>query len=124
MDRNALVVAAGLGAAVQAGLVLLGHLVPFVADNLFAIGGAVIALLAGLVYARRSGGVARPMLGGGCAGLVSAVVGVLLAAALGDVPWIMLPFGALAGFVAGLLGASLAGLMSRAAPASASPERR
>jgi hypothetical protein len=100
-------VAASAGAVLQVALVALGHFVPFVADNLFAIGGVAIAFAAGILYARRSGVGRRPVVGGGAAGALSALVGIVASAILGDVPWMLLPFGLVAAFVAGLLGGTI-----------------
>jgi len=105
MDRNTLLTAAGLGLALQLLLVITGHFVPVVADNLFALGGVAIAFAAGAVYGRRAAG-ARPLLGGATAGVAGAFVGILVSVTLGDVPAVILLVGTIAGALAGLAGAA------------------
>jgi hypothetical protein len=106
MDRKAFLIAAGAGAAVQALLVLAGHFVVFIADNLFAVGGFAIAAAAGAFYARRAedGGLAAA--GGAATGAAAAAAGNLVAILLGDVPLEWIVVGALAGALAGALGAA------------------
>jgi hypothetical protein len=106
MDRKALLIAVGAGAAAQLALVLLGHFIAFVADNLFALGGAAIALAAGAVYARKAA-VADPRPGAALAGAAGAVAAILVSTILGDVPWPMLLIGALAGAAFGLAGGTI-----------------
>src|SRR5690554_6107439 len=105
MDRKALLIAAGTGAVAQVVLVVLGHFVAAVADNLFAVGGLAICAAAGVIYARRTG---EPyvMAGGAAAGAACAAVGIALSVLLGDVPPVILAIGVLAGAAAGLIGAA------------------
>ena len=104
MDRRALAIAAGIGAVAQLVLVGVGHFVPFVADNLFAVGGVALSAVAGAIYARRTA--ERPVsAGGAAAGGLCAVVGIAVSAALGDVPWTLVVFGGLASAAGGLAGA-------------------
>ena len=112
MDRHALIGAALVGTAAQVLLVVVGHFVAFVADNLFAVGGMLLALAAGLLYARRSP-TARPVLGGALAGLICAVIGISISAALGDVPPLLILFGGAASAGAGAVGGRLARLLFR-----------
>src|SRR4051794_19640065 len=102
-----------MGALAQVILVLVGHFAPTVADEGYALGGLLIAILAGLIYARRTGGHDHPLVGGGSAGAISALAGVLLAAVLGEAPWVMLLVGGVAGFVGGVAGGSLGVLLAR-----------
>ena len=107
MDRQALAIAAVTGAAAQLILVLVGHFVAFVADNLFAVGGLAISLAAGLIYVRRAPDAERPLLGGAAAGAICAFVGILVSILLGDVAAIILILGVLASAAAGAGGAAL-----------------
>ncbi|HTI67799.1 MAG TPA: hypothetical protein VL460_09685 [Caulobacteraceae bacterium] len=121
MDRKALQVAAVTGAVAQVLLVLAGHFVVFIADNLFALGGLAIAAAAGVIYARR----AAPgpiLLGGAVAGGLGAAVGIALSALLGDVPWSLILLGGLAGAVAGAAGAGVRRALSQRRPGRASPK--
>jgi hypothetical protein len=105
MDRKAFLVAAAWGAAAQLALVISGHFVSFIADNLFAIGGMTIAFVAGLIYGRRAP--ARPFLGGAAAGAAGAFVGILVSNLLGDVPGAVLVLGVLASALTGLCGGAV-----------------
>lgn len=107
MDRRALLIATGAGAAAQLCLVIVGHFFVFVADNLFALGGAAISLGAGALYARRAAD-ADPRRGATAVGAASALVAIVVSASLGDVPWLMLLIGAVAGGLAGLAGGAVA----------------
>lgn len=119
MDRHALIGAALVAAAAQMLLVVTGHFVAAVADNLFALGGMALSLAAGLLYARKAPR-GRPILGGALAGLICAAIGISLSAALGDVPPMLIPLGGVAGAGAGALGALIAGrVFPRRAPAAA-----
>jgi hypothetical protein len=120
MDRKALLIAVVAGAALQLALVVVGHFVVFVADNLFAIGGTLISAAAGALYARRAPRGAAPLQGGMAAGVACAVIGIAVSVLLGDVPWIILVFGALAGLIAGAVGAAAArALAGRGGPGEA-----
>ncbi len=55
MNMRALIVATVIGTALQVAMVFAGHFIPAVA-NLFAIGGILISLVAGLLYARAARG--------------------------------------------------------------------
>ena len=110
MDRTQFLYAAGAGLAAQLVLVITGHFVGFVADNLFALGGVLIAFAAGLLYARRAGG--RALLGAAGAGAAGALVGIMVSFLLGDVAAIILVVGTLAAALAGLAGGALGLAMS------------
>jgi hypothetical protein len=106
MDRKAFLIAAGAGAAAQILLVLAGHFVVFIADNLFAVGGFVISAAAGVVYARRAGDPGLAVPGGAAAGAAAAAAGNIVAVLLGDVPLEWIAVGAVAGALAGAIGAA------------------
>lgn len=86
--------ATAIGTVLQLGMVIAGHWVPWIKENGFAIGGVLISALAGALYARRSGrdrmGSAQ---GGLLAGGISALLGILVSFALGDVPALILAVG-------------------------------
>lgn len=110
MDRKALLRAGGAGAAAQVLLVLVGHFVAFVADNLFAVFGVAIALVAGALYGRWAPD-AKPLAGGAAVGAAGAFIGIALSVVLGDVPGVMLLLGTLAAAIGGLVGAGAARLV-------------
>jgi len=112
LNRPALVGATLVGAVLQVGMVVSGHFSASIA-NLYAVGGTGIAAAAGLLYGLRTGAVSgrSAALGGGLAGVASALLAFIVAYLLGDVPAAMLGpatiGAALVGMVGGLLGRSL-----------------
>lgn len=111
MDRKAFVFAAAWGAAVQLVMVVAGHFVAFIADNLFAVGGMTIAFATGLIYGRRAPN--RPFLGGAVSGAAGALVGLVLSNVLGDIPGAVVVLGAVAGALTGLSGGAVGGATVR-----------
>lgn len=94
--------------AAQVAMVVAGHYLAFVRDNLFAAGGMGLSLAAGLVYARLSGGGwANSLLGGLLAGGVCAFLGIGVSVFLGDAPTTLLAFGTAGSAVAGLVGGAI-----------------
>ena len=65
MNPQTLLAATGAGLAAQLAMVVAGHYVPFIKDNVFAIGGMAISLVAGLMYAKLAGAGWVPSLTGG-----------------------------------------------------------
>ena len=113
MDRKTLINATALGTVAQLAMVVAGHFVPVVKDHVFAIGGMLISLLAGVLYAWRArGGWGSSLAGGAIAGGVCALIGILVSAALGDVPMIVVAFGTCASVVAGAVGGAIGRLLS------------
>ena len=109
-----------VGAAFQLIMVISGHYNPFIAENVFAIGGMTISLLVGAGYgfaagASRGGGALGGLLvGGGCA-----LLGIVVSVALGDVPAFILAVGTLSSAVTGGIGGFVAALTrSSSAPAT------
>ncbi len=112
MDARALLIATGVGLAAQLAMVVAGHYVPFIRNNIFAIGGMLISLGAGLAYARLAAGAWGPGLTGGLvAGGVCALLGIAVSVALRDTPATVLAFGTLGSAVAGVVGAALGKLV-------------
>jgi 1,4-dihydroxy-2-naphthoate octaprenyltransferase len=106
MNRNALVKSLVIATALQLAMVLAGHWIAFIKDNLFAALGTAISILGAVHYARA----ARPpmawaALGGAIVGALSGLVGILVSYVLKDVPvevlWIGTGAGAVGGAVAG-----------------------
>ena len=114
MNTRALIYAAGIGLVLQLVMVIGGHYAPFIKNNVFAIGGMLISLLAGLLYARRAAaGWGGALAGGLIAGGVCALIGIAVSVALGDVPAAVLGFGTAGSAVAGLVGGAVGKLITR-----------
>ncbi len=108
MDRKSLFNATLAGTIAQLAMIGAGHFVPFIKDHVFAVGGMLISLLAGLWYARQARGGWGPSLAGGAlSGGVCALIGILASTALGDTPLGVAVFGTCGSVVAGLVGAGL-----------------
>jgi len=112
MNRKALINAIVIGTVLQLAMIVAGHFIPFVKDNVFMLGGMAISLVAGLLYARAAKG-AWPdsLLGGGIAGLVCAVIGIAVSVLLGDTAPAILLFGTLSSAVTGLIGGAVGKLL-------------
>jgi hypothetical protein len=112
MNTRALIIATGLGLAGQLAMVVSGHYVAFIKDNVFAIGGMLISLVAGLVYARLAAGSWGDSLAGGLvAGGACALVAIALSVAMKDTPTMILAFGTLGSALAGAVGGALGKLV-------------
>jgi NAD/NADP transhydrogenase beta subunit len=108
MNRNALIRASVIGTGLQLAMIVAGHFIPFVRDNLFAIVGMLISLIAGLLYARAAKGkLADSLIGGAVAGGVCALIGIAASFALGDVPAMVIAFGTLSSAVTGAVGGAI-----------------
>jgi hypothetical protein len=109
-SRDALFV----GTILQLAMVLIGHVVPAVAE-LFGPIGVLISLLAGLIYALRSGKGAwgGRLVGGAAVGGLCALIGIAVSCALGDVPLFILVLGTASSAVTGAIGAAIGQAMAR-----------
>ena len=106
--NRALFTATVLGLAAQVAMVVAGHYVAFIKDNVFAIGGMLISLLAGLLFARMArAGWAPSLIGGLVAGGVCAFLGIAVSVALGDTLPAILAFGTVGSAVAGAIGGAV-----------------
>src|ERR1700679_251531 len=104
MNTNALRRATLIGTLLQVAMVLAGHYVPFIAMHVFMIGGMLISLLAGLIYAGSARGYVSAAIGGAIAGGVCALLGIAVSVGLGDTLPIILAFGTAGSAVTGLIG--------------------
>jgi hypothetical protein len=99
-----------VGTALQLVMVIAGHWQPFIKNNVFALGGMAISLVAGVVYARAA---RQPRgasaLNGAIAGGVCALIGIVVSFALGDVPALILLVGTASSAVTGAIGGAIAG---------------
>jgi len=112
MDRKALLKATIAGTIGQLAMVIAGHFIPVIKDQIFAIGGMIISLLAAVWFVRLApAGWVYSLLGGAIAGGVCALIGILVSAALGDVPLVVVAFGTCASAVAGVAGGALGHLI-------------
>lgn len=111
MNRQALIHATLVGAALQLLMVVSGHFVPAIAA-LFAVGGMLISLIAGLIYARAArGSWPDSLLGGLIAGGVCALLGIVVSYLLKDVTASILLLGTLSSAVTGLVGGAIGKLI-------------
>ncbi|MFI5209571.1 MAG: hypothetical protein ACHQ2E_03920 [Gemmatimonadales bacterium] len=101
-----LVRSTALAALLQVAMVVVGHYSPQIA-GLFALGGTAISTAGGLLCALWTGGApsaADDAKGGAIAGGLSALIGIAVSVALGDVPPATLAYGTLFSAVGGTLG--------------------
>lgn len=104
MIGKALLAAGAIGSALQLVMVVTGHQVQPVQDW-YGPGGMTLSLIAGVIYARMSGGGwSDVMVGGLVAGGACAFVGIGVSYLLGDVPGTLLLLGTAASAAAGAVG--------------------
>jgi hypothetical protein len=114
MDKKILLIATAIGAALQVAMVVFGHMIPGLRDPGFAIGGMGISAVAGVLFARKTGGGWGDVLGGGAiAGGVCAIIGIGISVLLGEVPASLLALGTLSSAVTGAGGAGIARVVTR-----------
>ena len=113
MNRTALIIATGIGLALQLAMVVAGHYSPPV-KALFAVGGMGFSLVAGLVFAFRARASWPADVGGGAiAGGVCGFLGIAVSLALADVPPSLLVLGTVSSIVAGGVGGAIGKLVFR-----------
>ncbi|HYE46545.1 MAG TPA: hypothetical protein VEA44_12325 [Caulobacter sp.] len=111
MIRSALIRATLIGTVLQLAMVIAGHYVAAIA-GMFAIGGMLISLVAGLLYVRAArGGWGDSLAGGLIAGAVCAFLGILVSYLLKDVTVDILWMGTAGSAVAGLVGGAIGKLV-------------
>ena len=111
MNRSALIRAVLIGTVLQLAMVVAGHFVPAIA-NLFAVGGMLISLVAGLLYARAARSAwGDSLIGGFLAGGICAFLGILVSYVLKDVTVDILWMGTLGSAVAGVVGGAVGKLV-------------
>lgn len=114
MNRKALINATLIGTVLQLAMIVAGHFVPFVRDNVFMLGGLAISLVAGLLYARAAkGSWPDSLLGGVIAGAVCALIGIGASVLWGDTPQEILLLGTLSSGVTGAIGGAVGKAISR-----------
>lgn len=112
MNRKALINATVTGTVLQLIMIAVGHYNAFVKDNLFAIVGILISLIAGLLYARAAkGSWSDSTLGGVIAGAVCALIGIAASVLLKDTPPMILVIGTLSSALGGVIGSAIGKLL-------------
>ena len=113
MNLQTLLIATSAGLAAQLAMVIAGHYVAFIKDNVFAIGGMIISLLAGLLFARLAhAGWGPSLIGGLIAGGVCALLGIAVSVGLKDTALMILVVGTTGSAVAGLVGGAIGKLLA------------
>lgn len=103
--------AVGFGLVAQLTMVIAGHYVPFIKNNVFAVGGLLISLAAGWLYAKAAiGGWSNSLIGGLIVGGACALLGIGVSVLLRDVAPGLLVLGTIGSAVAGLIGGAIAKL--------------
>ena len=113
MNTRLILTTVAVATLVQLAMVIAGHYVPVIKNNVFALGGMAISLAAGLAYARLAGGGWAPSLTGGAAvGGVCALIGIGVSLALKDVPPMVLALGTFSSAVTGAIGGAIGKLLA------------
>lgn len=111
--KGALVTYTVIGTIMQIAMVVIGHFNEFVKNNVFAIGGMAISLLAGFLFARAAAHCTGSAIrGGAIVGGVCAVLGVLVSMLLGDTEPMVLAIAAISSSITGLIGGVIGYKMS------------
>lgn len=114
MNRKALINATVVGTVLQLAMIVAGHFIPFVRDNVFMLGGLAISLVAGLLYARAArGNWIDSLLGGLIAGGVCALIGIAASVAWGDTAQEILLLGTVSSAVTGALGGAVGKVLAK-----------
>ena len=105
IDAKTLQRATVVGTVFQLAMVIAGHFVPWVRDNVFMFGGMLISGVAGLLYARDAAlGYGRGALGGAIAGGLCALIGIGVSVLLGDTQFFILGLGTAISILTGAVG--------------------
>jgi len=111
--KGGLVTYTAIGTVMQVAMVVIGHFNEFVKNNVFALGGMGISLLAGLLFARAAAHcMGSAIKGGAIVGGVCAVLGVAVSMALGDTDAMVLAIAAVSSSITGLIGGVIGFKMS------------
>lgn len=114
MNRKALINATVVGTVLQLAMIVAGHFIPFVKDNVFMLGGLALSLVAGLLYARAAkGSWGDCLIGGLIAGGVCALIGIAASVAWGDTAQNILLLGSVSSAVTGAIGGAVGKLLAK-----------
>ena len=98
----------------QLAMVIAGRYVPFIKNNVFAVGGLLISRAAGWLYAKAAiGGWSSRLIGGLIVGGACVLLGIGVSVLLRDAPVGVLVFGTIGSAVAGLIGGAVGKLGAR-----------
>jgi hypothetical protein len=112
MDRNAFIVSGCIGLILQLAMIVAGHYVPVIKDKGFMIGGLVLSLIAGLVYAKLAhAGWPSSLIGAALSGGLCAIIAIAASVMMGDTPPVILLMGTLSSAVTGLIGGAIGKLI-------------
>jgi hypothetical protein len=111
MNRSALVTATIIGLVPQLAMVIGGHYSPAIKE-LFAAGGMIFSLIAGIAFAYLAGGHRPPdVRGGAAAGGLCALLAIAVSVILGDVPPSLLLVGTVSSVITGAVGGAIGKLI-------------
>lgn len=113
MNTRLILTTLAVATFVQLAMVLAGHYVPVIKNNVFAAGGMAISLAAGLAYAKlASQGWVPSLAGGAVVGGACALIGIGVSLALKDVPPMVLAVGTFSSAITGMIGGAIGKLLS------------
>jgi hypothetical protein len=119
MSTRSILVSLTVATAFQLAMVLAGHYVDFIKENVFALGGVAISLVAGMAYAKSAaGGWKRVLPGAVLVGGGSALLGIAVSLALKDVPAMVLVLGTTSSAVTGAIGGAIGLRLRKQAPSA------
>lgn len=116
MHKTALLRALYLGTALQLTMILVGHLVPGLAQgNFFPIVGTTLGGVTGFLYGRwaKADGMGANAAGGATAGGIAGALGAAASAGLGDVPLMTIGIAGASTVVTGALGGVLGKILGQ-----------
>ncbi len=117
-DRQSTLMMTVFATVAQVAMVVSGHYLAFVRDNVFAMGGMGISLVFGAIWALRAAeSKGQGLRGGAIVGGLSALLGIIVSVILGDTEPMILAIGTLSSAVTGAIG----GLIGAAAGGRARP---
>lgn len=116
-----LITSTAFGTVLQLAMVIGGHYNEFIRQNVFAIGGMAISLIAGVMWAKSAAMSKGGAFGGGAlVGGLCAILGIAVSVALHDTEPAVLAFGTVGSAVTGGLGGLAAfALTGKRSPATA-----
>lgn len=114
MNSKAFIQALIVATVLQLAMILTGHWVAFVKDNLFAALGTGLSIAGALMYVLTARpGWLKGGIGGGIIGGVSALIGIIVSVMLGDTAESILLIGTVSGLVGGGVAGAVTGLFAK-----------
>jgi len=94
-----------IGTILQLGMIVGGHFNEFIRNNVFAVGGMLISLIVGAMWARSHARTKGAAAGGGAiVGGACALIGIVVSVGLGDTAPMILAIGTVSSMVTGAIG--------------------